>query len=196
MRRSIPLALISLFVLISFALSACQGSDTKQLDSPVAKEDKSIILSENGVGPINGTSSFNMHQMTLAFNDFNVIEEVNFHQGSPYPVIRVSDGVKTLLIINPDASRQNIFSIIIEDNLVKNSLGHRLGTPYADIYTEGKKTECQLGAEDMSGKMICYAPEHANILYVFNGKSNNGKAPTADVLQGWALESIIWRPKS
>lgn len=177
-------------------LSACGGDDDDKKTTEVKKE-KTIVLSADGIGPIKASSSFNMHQMTLAFSDYNVVEEVNYKTGSPYPVIRISDGVKTMMVINPDASHQNIFSVIIEDNLISNSLGHRLGTAYSEVYTYGQTEECQLGSEDMAGKVICYAPKTPNILYVFNGKGEEGKTmPAADVLQGWGLESIIWRPKS
>ena len=101
--------------------------------------------------------------------------------------------------IIPDASRQGIYSVIIEDNIIKNSLGHALGTLYNEVYSYGQNEQCQLGVEDLVGKMLCYAPKHPNILYVFNGARKNvtaGKAPATDILQGWALESIIWRPKS
>lgn len=187
-------------LVITLALSAC-GSDTKKIKMTAPEEDKSIVLSENGVGPINATTSFNMHQMTLAFSDFNVVEELNYHAGTPFPVIRVSEGVKTLMTIIPDGSQQNIFSIIVEDNLIANSLGHNLGVSYSEVYPAGENEECQLGADDMSGKVICYAPKTPNVLYVFNGSTSgkksgeSGDVPAAEALQNWGLESIIWRPK-
>jgi len=187
--------IISIFTLLT--LSGCGGDDDKKMKMAKAEEDKTIVLSANGVGPINATTSFNMHQMTLAFSDYNVVEELNYHSGTPYPVIRISEGVKTMMTIIPDGSQKNIFSIIIEDNLVINSLGHHLGTNYSEIYTYGQKEECQAGADDMAGKVICYAPKSPNILYVFNGlpPGKIGGIPAADVLQGWGLEKIIWRPK-
>ena len=181
-----------------FTLNGCGADNNKKMQLKQAEEDKTIVLSANGVGPINASTSFNMHQMTLAFSDYNVVEELNYQSGTPYPVIRVSDGVKTMMTIIPDSSQKNIFSIIVEDNLIINSLGHRLGTSYSEIYTYGQNEECQAGADDMSGKVICYAPKTPNILYVFNGSSTGetGVIPAADVLQGWGLESIIWRPKN
>ena len=188
-------SLIAISLIFIFLLNACGGNENKK--SVIVEEDKSIVLSSNGVGPLNATSSFNMHQMTLAFSDYNVVEEVAYQAGVPYPVIRVSEGIKTILIINPDSSHQNIFSVIIEDNIVKNSLGHYLGTPYSQVYSYGQTEECQMGTQDMAGKALCYAPKTPNILYVFNDKTNSihNELPPKDVLQNWALESIIWRPK-
>ena len=188
-----------IIVSLSFILSSCDNEKEIENTDTSTPQDTSIILSADGIGPINATTSFNMHQMTVAFSDYNVVEEVNYSEGNPFPAIRISEGVNTVMKIIPDASRQGIYSVIIEDNIVKNSLGHPLGTAYNAIYTYGQNEKCQAGFQDFSGKALCYAPEFPNILYVFNDATNNvtaGKLPAADVLQGWALESIIWRPKS
>ena len=185
-------------IILAITLSACDNDKKQEVTSNKVKEN-SIILSADGIGPINATTSFNMHQMTLAFSDYNVVEEVNYLQGHPYPAIRISKGIKTIMNIIPDASQKNIYSVIIEDNIIKNSLGHYLGTAYNKVYAYGQNEKCQAGTDDMSGKVLCYAPKTPNILYVFNGTDANiaaGKIPSADVLQGWALESIIWRPKT
>ncbi len=191
------LLIIMLSLFFTIGLTACDNDDP-QKNTITTPEDKSIILSADGIGPINATTSFNMHQMTLAFSEYSVVEEVNFLEGNPFPAIRISEGVKTIMNIIPDAAQKNIFSVIIEDNIIQNSLGHHLGTLYNKVYTYGQDEQCQAGSADMSGKVLCYAPNTPNILYVFNGKWDNpatGRVPPADVLQGWALESIIWRPK-
>lgn len=185
------------FLLMGF-LSGCdkEKDEQKAEQQPV---DESIILTEDGIGPINATTSFNMHQMTLAFSKYSVVEEVNYKDGKPFPAIRISEGVKTIMNIIPDAAHKNIYSVIVEDNIVQNNLGHHLGTPYNQIYSYGQTQPCQMGNADMTGKVLCYAPGAPNILYVFNGTRNGGsvdKVPAADILQGWALESIIWRPKA
>lgn len=189
----------SLALILSISLSACDNDQAEEKVEDTTPVDTSISLSPDGIGPINATTSFNMHQMTLAFSSYSVVEEVNYAEGNPFPAIRISEGVNTIMKIIPNASQQGIYSVIIEDNIVQNSLGHPLGTIYNDIYSYGQNEKCQQGSQDFAGKMMCYAPKHPNILYVFNGSSENAasnKAPSADVLQGWALESIIWRPKS
>ena len=190
---------IALTGFLSFALISCDSDKNEETKQTPPAKDTSIILSPDGIGPINATTSFNMHQMTLAFNNYSVVEEINYREGNPFPAIRISEGVKTILNIIPDASQQGIYSVIVEDNVIKNSLGHPLGSLYNEVYSYGQSEECQAGTEDLAGKFLCYAPKHPNILYVFNGKWDNaksGKAPPADILQGWGIESIIWRPKS
>lgn len=186
-------------MILSLSLSSCGSDKTIEKTETPAPVDNSIILSSDGIGPINATTSFNMHQMTLAFSNYSVVEEVNFSNGNKFPAITISEGVNTIMKIIPDAAHQGIYSVIIEDNIIKNSLGHALGTIYNEIYSYGQNEQCQAGVDDLVGKMLCYAPKHPNILYVFNGTGESvaaGKAPSADILQGWALESIIWRPKS
>lgn len=179
------------------SLSACSNDDEDKKEVP-EKVDSKISLSADGIGAINADSSFNINQVTLAFGNYNVVQELNYHTGRPYPVIRVADGVKNLMTIIPDASQQNIYSVVVEDNLISNSLGHHLGTPYKTVYAE-KAEQCQAGSEDMLGKALCYAPKTPNIIYVFHGKSGSavdGNLPSTEDLQEWSLESIIWRPKS
>jgi len=183
-------------IALSALLSACSNDDDKKSVVPTDTV-SDIVLSADGVGPLNASTSFNMHQMTVAFSDYSVEEMVNFQQSVPYPVVRISKNGNTLITVNPDASRQNIYSIVIEDNKVKNSLGHHLGSAYNSVYAYGQTQKCQAGIEDMAGKVLCYAPNTPNILYVFNGKWDgaDGKMPPADLLQDWILESIVWRPK-
>lgn len=190
---------IALFSVLTLVLGSCDSGKNDVATNTEPPQDTSIILSQDGIGPINATTSFNMHQMTVAFSEYSVVEEVKYNEGQSFPAIRISEGVNTIMNIIPDASQQGIYSVIIEDNIIKNSLGHPLGALYNEVYSYGQDEKCQPGAEGLAGKMLCYAPKYPNILYVFNGIWENvtvGKAPPADILQGWALESIIWRPKN
>ena len=191
-----PIKIVFIFLLSSMFLSACSNDDDDK-SKKVTAINSDIVLSADGVGPLNGNTTFNMHQMTVAFSEYSVEEMVNFQSGTPYPVVRVSKGGNTILTINPDDSRENIFSIAIEDNSVSNSLGHSLGTAYSDVYNYGRTEKCQVGSQELSGKVLCYAPKTPNILYVFNGKwrGKENQMPPAEILQDWVLESIIWRPK-
>ncbi len=188
--------IIAIFAL-SALLSACSNDDNDKKVVVPTDVVSDIVLSADGVGPLNATTSFNMHQMTVAFSEYSVEEVVNFQHSAPYPVIRISKGGNTLITVNPDSSRQNIYSIVVEDNKVKNSLGHHLGSVYSEVYTYGQTEKCQSGIEELSGKVLCYAPKTPNILYVFNGKwdGEDGQMPPAELLQDWILESIVWRPK-
>jgi hypothetical protein len=154
------------------------------------------MLSVDGIGPINVQTPFNLHDITNAFQGFNVTQHVNYSQGQQYPVIEVAKDLKTLLIINPDVKREKIFSVMVEDNLIGNRLGHSLGMTFADVYAYGQTEECSAGMEELAGKVLCYAPKTGNILYLFDGSWNgpSGTVPPKDVLASWKMESMIWKP--
>lgn len=183
-------------LICALSLTGCSNDEEKK-EAPVEKKDE-IVLSADGIGAITSSSSFNMHQITLSFSKFSVVEELNYHTGTPYPVIRVADGVKTVMTIIPDAAQKSIYSVIVEDNKITNSLGHHLGIPFKTVYAE-KIEKCQPGTEDMLGKALCYAPNTPNIIYVFHSNtasSLEGKLPADEELQEWVLDTIIWRPKT
>lgn len=154
------------------------------------------MLSTDGVGPINASTPFNMHQITLAFQDYSVTEYTQFQDGDSIPVIRVSENGKPLLLIHPDEKRNNIFSIYIMSNKVGNALGHEIGTAYNKIYNYGETEPCIAGTEEFTGRVLCMAPKATNLLYVFSGNWDGPKkeAPPTAILTSWVLDTIIWRP--
>ncbi len=179
---------------IAVMLAACGGD--KPIEPDKAEVQPLYMLSADGVGPLNADTPFNLIRIGDAFQDFNVAQETHFAEGEKYPVITVKQQVKPLLSINPDFQQKNIFSIIVHDKLIGNKLGHALGTRFADIYTYGKTEECGPGLEEWAGKVMCYAPQTGNILYLFAGKWDgpDGKVPPMEVLANWQLEAMIWKP--
>lgn len=181
--------IISIFAMVA----GCRD----QVDSaPPAPVKPLEMLSVDGVGPLNAKTPFNLHLLTDAFQAFNVTQQTNFVGGNQYPVITVSKDLKPVLTINPDAKHDKIFSVMVQDNLIGNQLGHPLGSKFSDIYAYGKTEKCAAGSEELSGKVLCYAPKAVNILYLFSGSWNGakGQVPPKDVLANWNLESILWKP--
>ncbi|UJS26037.1 DUF1131 family protein [Thiothrix winogradskyi] len=154
------------------------------------------MLSVDGIGPINGNTPFNLHDITMAFQGLNVAQRTNYAEGREYPVITVSQDLKPLLTINPDAKQEKIFSVMVSDNLIGNGLGHALGSRFNEVYAYGATEECRAGAEELSGKVLCYAPKTGNVLYLFGGTWNgpDGSVPPKDVLANWQMEAMIWKP--
>lgn len=183
-------------VLATSTLCGMAGCDEKP-GTAVQPQVKPVeMLSVDGVGPINGETAFNLHDITAVFQGFNVAQQTNYTEGAPYPVITVSKDLKELLVINPDVKQDRIFSVMVRDNLVGNRLGHSIGMKFADIYAYGETEECAAGAEELSGKVLCYAPKTGNILYLFGGTWNgpDGDVPPKDVLANWQMEAMIWKP--
>jgi hypothetical protein len=154
------------------------------------------MLSADGVGPINGETPFNLHDITMAFQGLNVAQRTNFSEGAEYPVITVSKDLKPLLSINPDVKQEKVFSIMVHDNLIGNRIGHPIGAKFTDVYTANSTEECGAGSEELSGKVLCYAPKTGNVLYLFGGTwtGPDGSVPPKDVLANWRMEAMIWKP--
>ncbi|RVU84226.1 DUF1131 family protein [Leucothrix sargassi] len=186
-------------LIVAALLSACSEEITSTTATSNAESDKNNnrpTISDAGVGKITASMPFNIHQVTLAFPNYSVMEELNFQEGEQYPIISVSKGANTLITINPTLDLKSIYSVVVEDNLINNSLSHRLGTLFSDIYTDNIAFKCQAGTEEMSGKVLCLAPKANRLLYQFTGSWNGPDAqlPPKEVLLGWALETIIWKP--
>ncbi len=158
-----------------------------------------LMITDQGIGPVNASMPFNMHKVTVAFPEFSVVEQLNFQEGKSYPVISVSKGAHLLFTINPTADLKSIYSVVVEDNIISNSLNHRIGTLFSDIYTRDKPNPptCQPGSEELSGKVLCLPFGSTNMLYLFAGKWDGPSAelPPEKVMKGWALDAIIWKPK-
>jgi len=170
--------------------------DTNIIQDANASDKNRLSVSAKGVGSISRDTPFNIHKITRAFPNYSVVEQLNFQEGESYPVIHISKGAKRLITINPTLDLKSIYSVIVEDNLIQNTLTHRLGTMFTDIYTGNTAYNCQPGVEEMSGKVLCMPPSGSNMLYLFIGKWDgpDNKMPPSTVLYNWALEAIIWKP--
>ncbi len=186
---------------LSALLVAC-GDDS---DSLKAAEQPAplFMLSADGVGPLNAGTPFNLRQIGDAFQDYNVAEETHFLNGSRYPMITVKQQAEPLLSINPDHSGQNVFSIVVHNNRIGNKLGHHIGEKFSEIYTYEKTEACAPGIEEWAGKVMCYAPQNKNVLYLFSSaegsiedvaRSVENKVPSPDVMADWVLAAIVWKP--
>lgn len=180
---------------VSAALLTACGGEQENLQ-PVTQPQQLFMLSADGVGPLNADTPFNLVRIGQAFQDYNVAEETHFLKGDKYPVITVKQKVTPLLSINPDHRQQDVFSIVVHSNLIGNRLGHRLGDKYSEIYTYGKTEECGPGIEEWAGKVMCYAPQTGNILYLFAGSRGDDEKllPAPEVMADWELEAIVWKP--
>lgn len=188
-------------LLLSAVLTACSESDS----SPKAVEPPAplFMLSADGVGPLNAETPFNLRQIGDAFQDYNVTQEIHFLNGSRYPMITVKQKVEPLLSINPDHSGQRVFSIVVHNNRVGNKLGHEVGEKFNEIYSYDTTEDCGPGIEEWAGKVMCYAPQNKNILYLFYPvagsvenvvRSVENAVPAPDAMADWVLEAIVWKP--
>lgn len=186
---------LAALMLIVSQLAACSGREDVQASTVENVPAPAFMLSEDGVGPLNADTPFNLVRIGDAFQEYNVIEETTLNGGENNRVITVKQQVKPLLTINPDFQQKHIFSVIVHDNLVGNKLGHAIGTKFSDIYTPQTLEQCAPGVDDWAGKVMCYAPKNTQILYLFSGTTPKvtDKAPTPAEMQDWVLEELVWK---
>jgi hypothetical protein len=192
--RKVAVVLLSTLV-VSF-VAAC-GGEQHTGENVAEREAPLFTLSADGVGPLNADTPFNLVQIGDAFQNYNVAQETHLQDGGQYPVITIRQHIKLLLSVNADYKQEGIFSIIVHDNLIGNELGHRLGDRFNEIYSYGKTEECAPGLEEWAGKVMCYAPNTKNILYLFANdayQGADGAVPAPDVLADWQLDAIVWKP--
>lgn len=190
-----PLYHLAMLALLMGQLTACSSREDVQASTVDHVTAPLFMLSEDGVGPLNASTPFNLVRIGDAFQEFNVVEETSDSSGDNNRVITVKQQVKPLLTINPDFQQKNIFSVIVHDNLVGNKLGHTIGSKFADIYTPQSLEQCAPGVDDWAGKVMCYAPKNTNILYLFNGETPKvtDTVPTPAAMQDWVLEEMVWK---
>ena len=188
-------------LLLSAILSGCGESNSS---TQVTEQSEPLfMLSADGVGPLNAETPFNLRQIGDAFQDYNVTEETHFLNGSKYPMVTVKQMAEPLLSINPDHRQQNVFSIVVHSNLIGNKLGHQVGEKFSEIYSYDEMEDCGPGIEEWAGKVMCYAPQNRNILYLFSieqggvenvVRSIENVVPAPEIMAEWILEAIVWKP--
>ena len=198
MSKKLNLWLGALVVITSLTACSDEITSTSVEETKATSEvSNRPSVSDLGVGTITATTPFNIHDITVMYPNYSVVEELNFQEGEQYPIISVSKGANTLFTVNPTLDLKSIYSIVVEDNQINNSLSHRLGTLFSDIFIEDNKVfNCQAGTEQMSGKVLCLAPNATKLLYQFSGtwSGPDTQLPPPEVLRSWALETIIWKP--
>lgn len=186
---------LAALMLVASYLTACSSRDDVHASTVENIPTPAFMLSEDGVGPLNADTPFNLIRIGDAFQNYNVVEETPLNGGEHNRIITVKEQIKPVLTINPDFQQKRIFSVIVHDNLVGNKLGHTLGTKFSEIYTPQTLEQCAPGVDDWAGKVMCYAPKNTRILYLFSGASPKitDKVPTPAEMQDWVLEEFVWK---
>lgn len=185
-------------ILITALVAACskEDVDSTRVANTTPSADASIMISRDGVGPINASTPFNMHQVTMAFPEYSVTEYTQFKDGNSAPVIRVSEEGKPLITINPDQALEKIFSVFVFSPKIGSALGHTVGQPFSSIYTYEETEPCIPGTDEFAAKVLCIAPKAPNLIYVFTGKWDGptSETPPVAILSNWILDTIVWKP--
>ena len=155
-----------------------------------------LTISEDGVGPINGSTRFDRKAVQEHLPHLMVMKQTSMTEDIEIPVIAISDKQGLLATIYPDSSGQRIYSVVSESSRVSNRLGHKLGQTYKSVYA-GKSVECVEGHEQESGTVFCPAPGSKHIGYQFYTDEEvgvDGQVPPLKVHNRWKIKAIFWRP--
>ena len=157
-----------------------------------------IMVSERGVGKINENTLYDKEGLQNILSDLEIVEDLNASEGEKYPVLKAYREGEHILTIVPNLSTNKIGSVWVTSNLVRNTLGHPIGTRFEKIYTLGKRANCHTGMEEYSGMVICTAPSDGHIKYLFEGHWHgpDGVLPPTKVMAMWMLTKIIWVPST
>ncbi len=157
-----------------------------------------IMVSERGVREINKNTPFDKEGLQNILSDLEIVEDFNASEGEKYPVLKAYREGEHILTIVPNLSTRKIGSVWVTSNLVRNTLGHPIGTRFKKIYTLEKHAKCDAGMEEYSGMVICTAPSGGHIKYLFEGDWNgpDGELPPIKVMALWTLTNIIWIPSN
>jgi hypothetical protein len=183
---------------ISVSQSSATALNPSEDGTPSGRGDctEHTEVSTVGVGGVTTATSTTLEELSNALPCFRIEEKSGSSEGVSFPYFSASrDGV-TQLSIYPKADGVTLQSVVISGKLVVNTLNHPIGSLFKQVYTSGDSSLCQPGLEELSGKVICPAPEDRNIVYVFSGfwHGPDGDIPPTDILNMWELTLISWSP--
>ncbi len=188
---------LSLFIVL--VIGAFAYSQTVPTSKQKIQKKPKIVISDKGVGPINEKTLFEQAEIQKLFPGLVVKVGEGGFEDVGFPVINVLDKDQTLITINPVSGNDDdkrIYSVVVKSNLVKNSLGAKIGSTYAQIYKSGISSNCKPGMEQDSGTIIDQDTNSKHVRYVFEGEWNgsDGSIPPFEVLKTWKITEIIWNP--
>lgn len=162
----------------------------------LAAEEK-LILKEEGIATMNQYTPFDQQAIQKLFPNLTVKKAINSSEGERFKVIVVYQSKKPLLTIAPvtnNKAHSKVLCASFLTNSIKNSLGAKIGSDFASIYINPFQAKCIPGMEEMSGLVICLAPNAGNIYYTFTGHWNgpNGTLPPITILKNWTVKQITW----
>ncbi len=150
-----------------------------------------IIVTESGVGGIDGQTPFATEAVGLALPGFDIRVQEHESEGGFYSVfIAARAGVDTITLYGGE--------MVVRADIVApeaaTDTGARIGDLFSDVFSGDGERYCEPGMEVFSGKAVCLAPGSEQIALVFGGPWDgpDGTLPDAAMLGRWPLEMIIW----
>ncbi len=153
-----------------------------------------MITDDAGIDGYPPGSPFDIELVREALPGFEVIEARDGSEGDEWTVFHVLEHGEVLLQVDPDPMRTRLGGIRTSSQSVVTDTGHGVGSEFSWIFAEFQPTGCEPGIEEMSGYVVCPAPETESFYYVFQGSWNgpDGELPPLDELGSWKVKTVMW----
>ncbi|PIB94486.1 DUF1131 family protein [Caulobacter sp. FWC2] len=153
-----------------------------------------LKISNDGVGPINGSVAFDLATLKVLFPKAKVDSAfLHFGEGPPQPIINVEQDNVPLAEIGKNDEAE-IAYVRVEAGDARGPKDEQLLAKWADLGFA--VDQCRAGEGREINQTICVRPEAPNVSYVFGVPGYTGKTvpPEATLKAKGQLNSLIWRP--
>jgi hypothetical protein len=155
-----------------------------------------IVVSEEGVGPLNAKTESSVRHIAALFPGYNVVAATDMSEGDEFPTVEVREGRTVLLEILPEKDNRGIRNILIRSSQVKVRTGGQVGSRYSEIFGNKVSDLCTFGAEEHESNVFCDAGVKSRISFGFEpvGSGPNGGLPSIDQIKSARVILISWNP--
>ncbi|CAO96135.1 RpoE-regulated lipoprotein [Erwinia tasmaniensis] len=161
--------------------------------SPLNWFSSPLLVSEQGVGGINGSTPLQQQALTDGLNgNYPLRQGMRTADGS---IVHFWQALGNDKQVKLELTGQSTVSRIdVTDSQIATASGVKTGTPFSAIYQKAFNN-CQKGSGENGGSIECKAPDSQHISYVFSGDWHGpeGLIPSDETLKSWTLSKIIWR---
>jgi len=158
---------------------------------------ESFTVTDQGVGPINALTPFDMIELQKILKDYLIVEGTSSALGGTSTIFRVSDeeGAE-LFVLYPSPDNANVSLIVVTSPTIQDTSGVSVGVTYDTVFGDQLVADAHPGIQHYTGHVLCHAPGSTNITYVFHGDwtGPDGIIPPLNVLQSWTLTEISCQP--
>lgn len=153
-----------------------------------------LKVSNDGVGPINGSVAFDLATLKVLFPKAKVEQAfMHFGEGPAQPIITVEQDNTPLAEIGKNDEAE-IAYVLVDAGDARGPKDEQLLAKWAGLgFTVD---QCRAGEGREINQTICVRPEAPNVSYVFGIPGYTGKAvpPEATLKAKGQLNAFIWRP--
>ncbi|MBB1485931.1 DUF1131 family protein [Oceanospirillum sediminis] len=151
-------------------------------------------LQVHGQDVLRSDSPITQDWLQKAFTGLSISKDQLWSEGEPYPVFVLLDKDEHLLTLTPDAD--TLFSMaIFSDRIMLPGKALAGKSRYKSIYQQSEPY-CYPGEEELSGSVLCKAPDSQQIVLVFQPETPwagpDGELPPEQVFSNWVLDHAIW----